>query len=74
MNLAEAGANLAGDLLEFLAAHPGESPVFLELKRPGDFVARLRLDRQRGVKVDQEVVQGLRALCGESAILVEKQG
>ena len=74
VNLAEAGANLAGDLVEFLAAHPGESPVFLELERPGDFVARLRLDRQRGVKVDQEVVQGLRALCGESAILVEKQG
>jgi DNA polymerase-3 subunit alpha len=73
VNLAEAGEGLAGELADLLAAHPGNCPVILEVTRPGDFVANLRLNRPRAVKADEEVISRLRALCGESAILVEKQ-
>jgi DNA polymerase-3 subunit alpha len=73
VNLAEAGEGLARELADLLVAHPGNDPVILELTRPGDFVADLRLNRPRAVKADEEVIGRLRALCGESAILVEKQ-
>jgi len=73
VNLAEAGEGLAGELADLLAAHPGSDPVILELTRPGDFVADLRVTRPRAVKADEEVIGRLRALCGESAVLIEKQ-
>jgi hypothetical protein len=73
VNLAEAGEGLAGELADLLAAHPGSDPVILELTRPGDFVADLRVTRPRTVKADEEVIGRLRGLCGESAVLVEKQ-
>ena len=73
VNLAEAGEGLAGELADLLAAHPGNCPVILELTRPGDFVADLRVTRPRAVQVNDEVISQLRALCGESAIVIEKQ-
>jgi hypothetical protein len=45
----------------------------LELTRPGDFVAALRVSRPRAVQADEEVISRLRALAGVSAVLVEKQ-
>jgi DNA polymerase III alpha subunit len=73
VNLAEAGESLAGELADLLAAHPGSDPVILELTRPGEFVVDLRVTRPRAVKADEEVIGRLQALCGESAIMVEKQ-
>jgi DNA polymerase-3 subunit alpha len=73
VNLADAREGLARELADLLAAHPGNCPVILEVTRPGDFVANLRLNRPRAVDADEEVIGRLRALCGESAILVEKQ-
>jgi DNA polymerase-3 subunit alpha len=73
VNLADAREGLVEELADLLAAHPGASPVILELTRPGDFVASLRLNPPPAVKADEEVISRLRALCGESAILVEKQ-
>jgi DNA polymerase-3 subunit alpha len=73
VNLAQVGEGLAGELADLLSAHPGNNSVILELTRPGDFVANLRLNRPRAVKADEEVIAQLRALCGESAILLEKQ-
>ena len=73
VNLAEAGEGLAGELADLLSAHPGNNSVILELTRPGDFIADLRVTRPSAVKADEEVIGRLRALCGESAILIEKQ-
>jgi len=73
VNLADVGEGMAGDLADLLAARPGGNPVILELTRPGDFVANLRPGRPRTVKVDEELISRLRTLCGESAVLVEKQ-
>jgi DNA polymerase-3 subunit alpha len=73
VNLAEASEGLAGELADLLSAHPGDNPVILELTRPGDFVAPLRVSRPRAVQADEEVISRLRALCGESAVVLEKQ-
>jgi DNA polymerase-3 subunit alpha len=73
VNLAEAGDNLATELGDLLAAHPGNNSVVLELTRPGDFVATLRVSRPAAVKADEELITRLRALCGESTIAIEKQ-
>jgi DNA polymerase-3 subunit alpha len=73
VNLAEVRAGLAEELADLLAAYPGGNPVILELTRQGDFVASLRLNRPRAVMVDEEVISRLRALCGEAAVVVEKQ-
>jgi DNA polymerase-3 subunit alpha len=72
VNLAQAGENLSGELADLLAAHPGSSPVILELTRPGDFVATLRVSRPRAVQADQEVISQLQALAGVSAVQLEK--
>jgi DNA polymerase-3 subunit alpha len=74
VNLAEAGEGLAGELADLLAAHPGNNSVILELTRPGDFVATLRVSRPPAVKAEEEVISRLRALCGESAVVLEKAG
>jgi DNA polymerase-3 subunit alpha len=73
VNLAEAGEGLAAELVELLSAHPGDNPVVLELTRPGDFVAALRVSRPRAVQADQEVISQLRALGGVSVVQLEKQ-
>jgi DNA polymerase-3 subunit alpha len=73
VNLAEAGEGLARELADLLSAHPGDNPVILELTRPGDFVAALRVSRPWAVQADEEVISRLRALAGVSAVLVEKQ-
>jgi DNA polymerase-3 subunit alpha len=73
VNLAEASEGLAAELADLLAAHPGNSLVILELTRPGDFVAALRVSRPPAVNADKEVISGLRALGGVSAVQLEKQ-
>jgi len=71
--------NLAGvpdgrleELHSLLAKHPGENPVIFELVRPGDFQARLRPRQPVGVKAGEELLSGLRAICGDDAVLMEK--
>ncbi|MBI1941666.1 MAG: DNA polymerase III subunit alpha, partial [Acidobacteria bacterium] len=72
VNLEEATEELAEELEKLLAAYPGENPVVFELTRRGDFAARLRPRRPRGVKAEGELLARLRELCGEEAVLLEK--
>jgi DNA polymerase-3 subunit alpha len=72
VNLAQAGDDLAAELADLLAAHPGGNPVILELTRPGEFAATLRVNRPRAVQADEEVMGRLRALAGVSAVQLEK--
>jgi hypothetical protein len=60
------------DLARLFATYPGDSPVVLELLRPGDFVVRLQPRAPRGVKPDDELLARLRGLCGADAIHLEK--
>jgi len=64
---------LVDELASLLASCPGESPVMLELTRPGDFVVRLQARTPRTVKTDDELLNRLRRLCGEEAVRLEKQ-
>ena len=73
VNLAQAGESLAAELGDLMSAYPGDNSVVLELTRPGDFVATLRVSRPPAVKADEELMSRLRALCGESAIAIDKQ-
>ena len=73
VNLAQAGEDLAAELADLLAAHPGANPVILDLLRPGEFVASLRISRPRAVQADEEVMTQLRALTGVSLAELEKQ-
>ncbi len=68
VNLTQAEENLADELVKLLAAYPGENPVVFELTRPGDFQARLRA--AKGVAVKAELLEHLRALCGEDAVVI----
>ncbi len=72
LNLAEAPENLADELERVLMGFPGEHPVILELTRPGDFQARLRLRRPKGVQASGEALAYLRSVCGEGAVSIEK--
>ena len=72
VNLAQAGDDLAAELADLLAAHRGGNPVILELTRPGEFAATLRVNRPRAVQADEEVIDRLRALAGVSAVQLEK--
>ena len=72
LNLELAGADLVEDLARLFATYPGDSPVVLELLRPGDFVVRLQPRAPRGVKPDDELLARLRGLCGADAIHLEK--
>ena len=73
VNLESARESLVDELCRLLAAHPGDSPVLLELTRPGDFLARLQPRVSRVVKADDELLDRLRELCGDDAIRLEKQ-
>jgi len=74
VNLAQAGDALAAELADLLSAHPGNNSVVLELTRPGEFVATLRVSRPLAVQADEEVISRLRALAGVSAVQLEKGG
>jgi DNA polymerase-3 subunit alpha len=74
VDLGQAGEGLAAELADLLSAHPGSHPVVLELTRPGDFTADLRVVRPRTVNADEEVISRLRALAGVSVVELEKQG
>jgi len=73
VDLAQAGDDLAAELADVLTAHPGGNLVILELMRPGEFVASLRVSRPRAVQADEEVMSQLRALTGVSVVELEKQ-
>ena len=73
VNLAQAGEDLAAELADLLAAHPGANPVILDLLRPEEFVASVRISRPRAVQADEEVMRQLRALTGVSLAELEKQ-
>jgi DNA polymerase-3 subunit alpha len=74
VDLAAAGESLAAQLADLLFANPGNNAVVLELTRPGNFVAALRVGRPRAVQASEALLSRLRALCGESAVALEKQG
>ncbi|MGD0129658.1 MAG: DNA polymerase III subunit alpha [Terriglobia bacterium] len=74
VDLDQAGEGLAAELSDLLSAHPGGNPVILELTRPGEFAATLRLGRPRTAAADEEVISQLRTLTGVSAAELEKQG
>jgi hypothetical protein len=74
VNLAAASETVVEDVEKLLAAYPGENPVVFELIRSGDFRVRLRPHRARGVKAESELLARLREICGDEAILVERQG
>ena len=73
VNLGEAGEGLVAELADLLTAHPGGNPVILELTRPGEFAATLRLGRPRAVQVNEQVISQLRSLAGVSAVELEKR-
>jgi len=73
VDLAQAGDDLAAELADVLTAHPGGNLVILELMRPGEFVASLRVSRPCAVQADEEVMSQLRALTGVSVVELEKQ-
>ena len=74
LQMAWLGTYLAGRGYIVVAVnHPGNNAVILELTRPGDFVANLRVSRPPAVKADEEVISQLRALAGISAVQLEKQ-
>jgi DNA polymerase-3 subunit alpha len=72
VDLAQAAEGLAAELSDLLSAHPGGNPVTLELIRPGDFTAILRVGRPRTVSADEEMISQLRALAGVSTVQLEK--
>ena len=74
VNLAQAGETVVDDVEKLLAAYPGENPVVFELSRPGDFRARLRPRRARGVKAEAELLARLREICGDEPVLLQRQG
>src|SRR6516165_7384876 len=74
VDLSNASENLLLELDRLLTAFPGDNPVMLELTRPGDFQARLRARRPRGVKAEGELFTRLQKLCGEGAISLQKPG
>ncbi|PYV15702.1 MAG: hypothetical protein DMG21_14215, partial [Acidobacteria bacterium] len=70
IDLGRASEQLAGQLEELLAAHPGDHSLVIELTRAGDFSARLRPRQPRTVAADRELLARLRELCGEEAVFV----
>jgi DNA polymerase-3 subunit alpha len=73
VDLTRAGENLVEEVEKLLAAYPGENPVAFELTRPGDFRARLRPRKARGVKPEAALLARLREICGEEAVWAERQ-
>jgi len=72
VNLSSVSENLLEELERLLTAFPGNSPVMLELTRPGDFQARLRSRRPPGVKAEGELFTRLQELCGADAVSLQK--
>ncbi len=73
VNLERASETLAGELEKLFSTFPGDNPVVIELTRPGNFLARLRPRQPRAVKAEGELLARLRSLCGEDAVVLQKQ-
>jgi DNA polymerase III subunit alpha len=68
VDLDRAPEDLLNRIQTLLVLHPGSDAVLFELVRHGDFRVVLKPRRPAGVKADEELVGGLRALCGDSAV------
>ncbi|HUI40593.1 MAG TPA: DNA polymerase III subunit alpha [Terriglobia bacterium] len=64
---------MVDEMQALLAAHPGTDGITFDLVRPGDFRVEMRPRQPAGVKADEELVARLRALCGESSVLLERR-
>lgn len=73
VDLSTARETVVDDVEKLLAEFPGENPVVFELTRPGEFQARLRPRKVRTVKADGDLLKRLKGICGEEAVLLEKQ-
>jgi DNA polymerase-3 subunit alpha len=73
MNLETLGDASLTELAKALDAYPGESPLFFDLVRAGDYVVRIQSRAPRGVKAENELLDRLKVICGEEAVRLEKQ-
>jgi len=70
-DLDQVPASLPAEVQSILASHPGDDAVIFDLVRQGNFRVTLRARRPSGVKVDDELLAGLRALCGGAGVEVK---
>ena len=68
VDLGSASEDLVSRIQTLFALHPGSDAVLFELVRGSDFRAVLKPRRPAGVKADENLLESLRALCGESAV------
>jgi DNA polymerase-3 subunit alpha len=73
LNLERVEDSLIDDLESLLAKYPGENPLSFELTRPGNFRAHLLSRQPNAVRAEGELLDRLRALCGEEAIVLVKR-
>ncbi|HEY6293522.1 MAG TPA: DNA polymerase III subunit alpha [Terriglobia bacterium] len=73
LDLDHTSESILSDIQAWLAGHPGPDAVTFELVREGDFRAILRARKPVGVKVDEALLTGLRTLCGENSVSIEKR-
>lgn len=73
VDLERASGTLAEDLEKLFEAYPGGNPLVLELTRPGNFRARMRPNHPRAVNAQDELLARLRELCGQDAVVLQKQ-
>jgi DNA polymerase-3 subunit alpha len=73
MDLEKLGDGRLNQLADTLGAYPGESPLFFDLVRSGDYVVRIQSRAPQGVNTDDALLSRLRKICGEEAVRLEKQ-
>ncbi|HEV3275185.1 MAG TPA: DNA polymerase III subunit alpha [Terriglobia bacterium] len=64
---------LLDEMYALLAAHPGNDTLVFQLVREGNFRAALRSRKPAGVNADDELLTGLRRICGEDSVSVEQR-
>jgi DNA polymerase-3 subunit alpha len=73
IDLDQAPEGVLEQIQALVAEHPGSDAMVFELVRDGDFCAALRARRPGGVKVDDSLIAGLRGICGEDSVAVERR-
>jgi DNA polymerase-3 subunit alpha len=71
IDLEHTSEGMMEELERVLASHAGESPIVFELRRPDDFLARVRARRPKGAKAEAALLDRLRELVGEEAVRIE---
>ncbi len=66
----QAAAQMAEKLETLLLSYPGQTPVLIEIVRPGDFKVVLRPRRAATVCAEEELLGRLHQICGEEASIV----